>query len=28
MNKDPRTFNSNFNPEEDCKILREAVHGF
>ena len=28
MNKDPRSFNSNFNPEEDCKILREAVHGF
>ena len=28
MNKDLRSFNSNFNPEEDCKILREAVHGF
>jgi len=28
MNKCPTTFNSNFNPEEDCKILRAAVHGF
>ena len=27
-NQGPRTFNSNFNPEEDCKLLREAVHGF
>lgn len=28
MNKCPTVFNSNFNPEEDCKILRAAVHGF
>ena len=28
MNKCLTTFNSNFSPEEDCKLLRSAVHGF